>query len=89
MADPLSVSASIAGIISLADIVFRCLYHYARAAAGAKGEIQALSTEIHDLGGVLRNLDALCRTLETEPNQGFDPSLTSLPFPDPRHIRQD
>ncbi|CAH0056401.1 unnamed protein product [Clonostachys solani] len=75
MADPLSVSASIAGIISLADIVFRHVFHYARAAAGAKDEIQALSTEIHDLGGVLRNLDALCRTLETEPNQGFDPSL--------------
>ncbi|CAH0030040.1 unnamed protein product [Clonostachys rhizophaga] len=75
MADPLSVSASIAGIISLADIVFRRVFHYARAAAGAKDEIQALSTEIHDLGGVLRNLDALCRTLETEPNQCFDPSL--------------
>ncbi|CAG9989664.1 unnamed protein product [Clonostachys byssicola] len=75
MADPLSVSASIAGIISLADIVFRYVFRYARAAAGAKDEIQALSAEIHDLGGVLRNLDALCRTLEAEPNQGFDPSL--------------
>ncbi|VUC35566.1 unnamed protein product [Clonostachys rosea] len=70
-----TLSASIAGIVNQGDTVFGYVFRYTRAVAGAKDEIKALSDEIHDLGGVLRTLDALCRALETEPDQGFNPSL--------------
>ncbi|KAI9163536.1 Ankyrin repeat domain-containing protein [Paramyrothecium foliicola] len=74
MADPLSASASIAGLLSLADTVFRYVFKYARGAAGAKEEIQSLAHEINNLSSVLRNLNALASELEAE-GQTFEPAL--------------
>ncbi|CAM1510929.1 Fc.00g084420.m01.CDS01 [Cosmosporella sp. VM-42] len=74
MADPLSISASIAGLISLSYAVFRYLYKYRRAATGGKEKIQSLATEINGLSGILRSLEALTSELETE-GQAYDANL--------------
>ncbi len=66
MADPLSVSASIAGLVTLADVVFGRTYKYIKAAKKAQKEISALSAEIGALYGLLSNLHLLSRQLEHE-----------------------
>ncbi|KAF5608574.1 uncharacterized protein FSUBG_4502 [Fusarium subglutinans] len=74
MAEPLSLAASIAGLISLADVIFRTTYKFVRAAKDAKDEIQSLVDEISNLSSVLRRLEALTSDLEDE-GQSFDPTL--------------
>ncbi|KAM0436823.1 hypothetical protein ACHAPT_002535 [Fusarium lateritium] len=73
MADPLSIAGSIAGLMSLADTVFRYVFKYARSAVGAKKEVESLSVEINALAGVLRTLQALASELEAETS--FEPTL--------------
>lgn len=72
--DPLSLAASISGLVSFADTVFTRVHKYIRAAKGAKQEIQALSDEINWLAATLRSLGALASELEAE-GDVFDPSL--------------
>ncbi|KAK7414441.1 hypothetical protein QQX98_006720 [Neonectria punicea] len=48
MAEILGISASIAGLISLADITFKYVYKYVRAAKDAKTDIQSLADEVND-----------------------------------------
>ncbi|KAJ4263529.1 hypothetical protein NW762_006348 [Fusarium torreyae] len=74
MADPLSLAASIAGIISLTDTVFRYAFRYSRTALGAKEEVQQLSEEINSFAGVLRSLHALACHFEAE-GQEFKSAL--------------
>lgn len=74
MSDPLSVSASIAGLISISDLIFRAVFKYARAAKNAKSDIQSLADEINGLATVLRSLQALASDLESE-GDTFDPAL--------------
>ncbi|KAI0160498.1 hypothetical protein GGR57DRAFT_385174 [Xylariaceae sp. FL1272] len=64
MADPLSIAASIAGVISLADIVFVRTMKYARAMGGAAKEINDLAKEVNLLGGALHSLSRLARALD-------------------------
>lgn len=64
MADPLSIAASIAGLISLADVVFVRLVKFGRSAKNAEKEIQDLSKEINLLGGALNSLARLARALQ-------------------------
>ena len=66
MADPLFISASIAGLVTLADVVFLRTYNYVKAVKKAPREISALSTEIGALYGVLSNLHLVSRQLELE-----------------------
>ena len=66
MTDPLSVSASIAGLITLADIVFHRTYKYVKAVKKAPNEISALSAEIGSLYGILSRLQLVSRQLEDE-----------------------
>lgn len=63
--DPLSVTASIAGVLSLTDIVIRRLFQYVQSVREAKQEISALLRETSNLGGVLRSLEILARQFET------------------------
>ncbi|KAL0253403.1 hypothetical protein SLS55_010382 [Diplodia seriata] len=56
MGDPLSVAASIAGLVALADIVFVRAFKYAKEAKGANQEISALANELQSLSGVLHSL---------------------------------
>ncbi|CAH0052216.1 unnamed protein product [Clonostachys solani] len=74
MSDPLSMSASIAGIISLGEVVFRNVYKYYRSAAGAKDEIKQIADQVNDLISVMRALEAHTLTLESE-GQTFNPAL--------------
>ena len=74
MADPVSIAASIGGLISLADIVFIHVFRYARSAVNAKQEVKLLADEIKALAGVLQSLHLLANGLEAE-GQLFDPTV--------------
>lgn len=74
--DPLSLSASIAGIISLADVVFRTVYKFGRQVKDAKSSVQSIADEINGLISVLRTLEALALDLESEKDT-FDPTLSA------------
>ncbi|KAK7424514.1 hypothetical protein QQX98_000479 [Neonectria punicea] len=74
MSDPLSIAGSVAGLISLADAVFRAVFKYTRAVKGAKSNVEALANEINYLGVDLRYLYALVSELEAEKNT-FEPTL--------------
>lgn len=66
MTDPLSVSASIAGLVTLADVVFGRTYKYVKAVKKAPKEISALSNQIGALYGILSNLHLVSLQLEHE-----------------------
>ncbi|KAK8110140.1 uncharacterized protein PG998_006597, partial [Apiospora kogelbergensis] len=72
MADPLSISASIAGVVTLADAVFGRLHKYAKKAKDAPAEVKELSAQVNQLGGLHNSLARLARTLDDEL---FDVSL--------------
>ncbi|KAF4432131.1 hypothetical protein F53441_13850 [Fusarium austroafricanum] len=74
MADPFSIAASIAGIISLTDTVFGYVFRYGRAATGAKEDVRRLGDEINSFSGVLRSLHALACDFETQ-GQEFESTL--------------
>ena len=57
--DPLSVVASIAGLVGLADVVVRRLVNFASAAKQAKDDISALLLRTSSLLGVLQSLKLL------------------------------
>ncbi|KAJ3959387.1 hypothetical protein N0V92_003986 [Colletotrichum tropicale] len=66
MADPLSISASIAGLVSLADIVFLRLTKYIKSVKNAEAEINELCKEVNLLGGAVNMLSRLARGHEME-----------------------
>ena len=66
MTDPLSISASIAGLVTLADVVFGRVYKYTKSVKSASKEITTLSSEIGALYGILSNLRLLTDQLERE-----------------------
>ncbi|KAK0380216.1 hypothetical protein CLIM01_02441 [Colletotrichum limetticola] len=74
MADPLSIAASIAGLLSLADIVFLRLSKYIKSVKNAEKEISDLCKEVNLVGGTVNMLSRLATSLEAEdesPIQGF------------------
>ncbi|KAK1458788.1 hypothetical protein CCUS01_09042 [Colletotrichum cuscutae] len=74
MADPLSIAASIAGLLSLADIVFLRLSKYIKSVKNAEKEINDLCKEVNLVGGTVNMLSRLATSLEAEdesPIQGF------------------
>ncbi|KAF5716134.1 ankyrin repeat [Fusarium mundagurra] len=74
MADPLSIAASIARIISLADAVFRYTFKFSRTASGATDEVHRLNEEINSFSTVMRKLHALACDLEAQ-GQVFESAL--------------
>lgn len=66
MADPLSISASIAGLVNLADVVFGRIYKYVKAVKTASKDIAKLSSEIGALYGILSNLRLISDQLEND-----------------------
>ena len=66
MADPFSISASIAGLVSLADMVFGRIYKYVKAVKNASKDITKLSSAIGALYGVLSRLRLVSDQLESE-----------------------
>ena len=67
MADPLSISASIAGLVTFTDAVFRRTFDYVKAVKGAPNELSALITAMGALSGILHNLSLIASQLEGEP----------------------
>lgn len=65
MADPLSIAASVAGLITLADTIFRASFQYAKSAKNAKQEALDLASEAQDLAGVLHRLSLVASAFET------------------------
>lgn len=66
MADPLSVAASIAGLLSLADSAFRGVFRYSKAVSNAQDGIKALNTELRSVASVLHGVKLLAETMETD-----------------------
>ena len=72
MADPLSVSASIAGLVAITDTVFRRTFKYVKAVKGAPNELSALTAAMGALSGILHNLSLVACQLEGE---SFDTTI--------------
>lgn len=66
MADPLSISAGIAGLATLADLVFCRTYKYVQATRRASTDISTLTIEIGALYGILSNLKLVSDQLQDE-----------------------
>lgn len=66
MADPLSIAASIAGVISLADIVFIRTRKYLSSAKNADKEVKDLAQELLLLSGALHSLSRLAQALDAD-----------------------
>ncbi|KAI0552255.1 hypothetical protein F4679DRAFT_571670 [Xylaria curta] len=64
--DPLSVAASIAGLVTLADAVFRGVFKYYKSASDASNEIKELADRIRSLAGILHSLGILADALEQD-----------------------
>ena len=64
MAEPLSAAASIAGLISLAEVVFRRTYRFLRNVRNAEREIADLSIAVSSLCGVLRGVELVVQELQ-------------------------
>jgi len=67
MAEAVALAASVAGLASLADSVFRSIFKFTKHARSAKEEIQKLASEVQSLAGVLHQISLLASTLEEEP----------------------
>lgn len=66
MAEPLSISASIAGLVNLAELVLGRVYKYVKDVKNAPKDITVLSTEIGAIYGMLSNLRLLSEQLESD-----------------------
>lgn len=66
MADPLSISASIAGLMTIADIVIRNGYKYIRAVRDSDKAVAKLISEVNSLSGILHSLRNIAEGLEGE-----------------------
>lgn len=67
MADPLSIASSIAGIVTLADVVFLRLYKYAKAAKNSPQDVKDLASEVETVRDLLRKLSSVASLLESTP----------------------
>jgi hypothetical protein len=73
MSDPLSVAASIAGLITIADVVVRKSYQYLRSLQNVEKPAKKLIDEVNVLYGILRSLKNVAEYLESE-DYKFDPA---------------
>ncbi|TVY83863.1 hypothetical protein LSUE1_G003249 [Lachnellula suecica] len=64
--DPLSISASIAGLVSITELIAGKSYKYIKEAKGATAEVKKLLVEITDLFGILNSLRLVASRYEHE-----------------------
>ncbi|KIL90713.1 hypothetical protein FAVG1_06449 [Fusarium avenaceum] len=86
MADPLSISASIAGLVALADLVFRSGTKYAKSYRGAQKEVEGLLRKIRDLSVVLHSLSLVAFDLEEAEPPEKNVSLQRKTSLQPHHL---
>jgi hypothetical protein len=66
MADGLSIAASVAGLVTLADMVVRKGYKYVKAVKDAEKSLKALFDEVNKLSGILHSLKNVVERLECD-----------------------
>jgi hypothetical protein len=66
MADGLSVAASIAGLITIADLIVGRGYRYLKEVKDAEGSIGKLIAEVNNLAGVLHSLKNIADRFEDD-----------------------
>ena len=64
MTDPLSISASVAGLMTIADIVIRNGYKYITAVRDSDKAVASLINEVNALSGTLHSLRNIAEGLE-------------------------
>lgn len=64
--DPLSVAGSIAGLVTLADALFRGVFKFCRTVSEASKEIKNLANQLQSFAGVLHSLELLATALEQD-----------------------
>ncbi|KAH8897603.1 ankyrin [Thozetella sp. PMI_491] len=72
MADPLSITASIVGIVQLATSVFSGLSRFAKQAKDAKSQVSELARETRNLSGILHNLSLLSSSMDKSNSDPWD-----------------
>jgi Fungal N-terminal domain of STAND proteins len=66
MADPLSMSASILGLVGAAHAVIDKLVTYVKSVKGAEKEVKALLVKVSSLSGIADGLHTLVKTMESQ-----------------------
>jgi hypothetical protein len=66
MADGLSVAASVAGLVQIADVVVRRGYRYIREVKNAEKSVEKLIDEVNKLSGVLHSLKNVAERCEDD-----------------------
>lgn len=66
MSNPLSIAASVAGIVSLSAAVFQQVSKFVKKAKGAESNVKELANQTRNLSGVLHNLALLASALEDQ-----------------------
>lgn len=66
MSDPLSIAASVVGIVSLSAAVFQQVSKFVKKAKGAESNFKELANQTRNLSGVLQNLALLASALEDQ-----------------------
>lgn len=69
MADILSVTSSIAGLVAVADTVFTCIFRYVRQVKRAEKDISEPAAEIRSLSGLLHGLTLVLSELQKETSE--------------------
>ena len=73
MADALGVAASVAGLMTIADIIVRKGFKFIKDVKDAEKTVEKLVEEVNNLSGVLHSLNNVVERLEEE-RQDIDPS---------------
>ncbi|KAI6765521.1 hypothetical protein HG530_006591 [Fusarium avenaceum] len=83
--EAVSLAASIAGLVTLADLVFRAAVKYHKSVKDAPKEVKALVDEVKDLSVLLHNLSLVEYGLATQPDPAAQANTRP---PKPLHLQQ-
>lgn len=75
--DPLSLAASVAGLVSLADLVFRSATKYWKEVKDSRKDVDELLSEVKGVSILLHDLSLVAFSLEIDPSQDGGPSECS------------
>ncbi|KAK4183786.1 hypothetical protein QBC35DRAFT_542264 [Podospora australis] len=64
--DPISLAASIAGVLSLSETVFRYVFKFIKSVNSAENEAKELARELRDLAGLFKSLSLLADELDDD-----------------------
>lgn len=87
--DALSISSGIAGLVALADLVFRAATRYVKSTKGAPKEAVKLLEEIKSLSVLLHDLSLVAYGLETDFTRQTPGAGTRIPSIPPVWMPQD